>query len=169
VGWHLSGGDADAPAFASTIIIGTSFVMRVLFFATFFFTKIAMSGDRYLISEQNDPLVSPNPQMLPGRRGRAGVHTGVAYVLYLSEESLFAQFKYFAGKHSRNEKYQLWTHENHAEELLPFVPEKSLIKLNYLHQNPVRAGIVSQPEHYLYSSAVDYSGAKGIIGIDFIR
>ncbi|MGI8636155.1 MAG: hypothetical protein ACR2KZ_12205 [Segetibacter sp.] len=30
-------------------------------------------------------------------------------------------------------------------------------KLNYLHDNPVRAGIVYQPCHYKYSSAVDYS------------
>ena len=66
------------------------------------------------------------------------------------------QFKYYADRHARNEKYQLWTHENHAEELLPMVPEKGLIKLNYIRQNPVRAGIVADAEHYLYSSAMDY-------------
>ncbi len=31
-------------------------------------------------------------------------------------------------------------------------------KLNYIHNNPVEAGIVTSPEHYLYSSAVNYAG-----------
>jgi len=31
------------------------------------------------------------------------------------KEWMLHQFKYYAGKHTRNEKYQLWTHENHAE------------------------------------------------------
>jgi putative transposase len=29
-------------------------------------------------------------------------------------------------------------------------------KLNYIHQNPVEAGIVEKAEEYLYSSAKDY-------------
>ncbi|MCH7406550.1 hypothetical protein [Belliella aquatica] len=30
--------------------------------------------------------------------------------------------------------------------------------LNYIHQNPVEAGIVLSPEEYLYSSAANYAG-----------
>jgi hypothetical protein len=48
------------------------------------------------------------------------------------------------------------------------VPEKGLIKLNYIHQNPVRAGIVAEAEHYLYSSAKDYTGRKGLIDVDLM-
>ena len=33
-------------------------------------------------------------------------------------------------------------------------------KLNYIHNNPVRAGIVEKGEDYLYSSARDYAGIK---------
>ena len=37
-------------------------------------------------------------------------------------------------------------------------------KLHYLHQNPVRAGIVAKAEEYLYSSACDYYGnRKGLL------
>jgi len=85
------------------------------------------------------------------------------------KEWMLHQFKYYANRHTRNDKYQLWTHENHAEELLPMVPEKGLIKLNYIHQNPVRAGMVAEPEHYLYSSAIDYAGRKGLIEVDLMR
>ena len=42
-------------------------------------------------------------------------------------------------------------------------------KLDYLHNNPVEAGIVSNAEDYLYSSATDYSGGKGLININFIE
>jgi hypothetical protein len=33
-------------------------------------------------------------------------------------------------------------------------------KLNYIHQNPVKAGIVLRSEDFLYSSASNYAGIK---------
>ena len=52
-------------------------------------------------------------------------------------------FKFKATLHQRNEIYQLWTHDNHPIEL----ESNSFIaqKLNYLHDNPVRAGWVDEP------------------------
>jgi hypothetical protein len=41
-------------------------------------------------------------------------------------------------------------------------------KLNYIHDNPVRAGIVANAEHYLYSSAANYAGKKGVMEIDYL-
>jgi len=41
-------------------------------------------------------------------------------------------------------------------------------KMDYIHFNPVRAEIVANPEEYLYSSARDYSGEKGLVNIDFV-
>lgn len=40
-------------------------------------------------------------------------------------------------------------------------------RINYNHENPVRSGIVEKPEDYLYSSARNYSGIKGIIEVDY--
>jgi len=40
--------------------------------------------------------------------------------------------------------------------------------MDYIHYNPVRAEIVANPEEYLYSSARDYSGEKGLVNIDFV-
>lgn len=39
--------------------------------------------------------------------------------------------------------------------------------MNYIHENPVRAGIVENPEDYLYSSARNYAGLKGLIEVDY--
>jgi hypothetical protein len=33
-------------------------------------------------------------------------------------------------------------------------------KLNYIHLNPIRAGIVEKAQHYIYSSASNYVNDK---------
>jgi len=76
------------------------------------------------------------------------------------------QFAYYAGRHSRNENYQIWTNSNHPEEC--FSKEFTQTKLDYIHNNPVRAGFVDTPEDYLYSSAKNYAGKQGVIDIDLI-
>ena len=42
-------------------------------------------------------------------------------------------------------------------------------KLNYIHTNPIRAGIVEEPHHYLYSSARDYADIPWLVKISFIE
>lgn len=72
-------------------------------------------------------------------------------------------FEFSAKQHKRNSKYQVWTHENHAELIYSnkFIDQK----INYIHDNPVRAGIVEKAEDYLYSSARDYVGLQGVLDI----
>ncbi len=41
-------------------------------------------------------------------------------------------------------------------------------RLNYLHNNPVKDGIVFEAHHYMWSSAIDYSGGKGLLDIEFL-
>jgi len=63
-----------------------------------------------------------------------------------------------------NETYQFWQQdESHPIEL--WSSEVMDQKLDYIHYNPVVAGWVDEPEHYLYSSARDYAGSKGLIDI----
>jgi putative transposase len=67
-------------------------------------------------------------------------------------------------QNSRNVNFQFWRQENHPEELFSrkFIRQK----LNYIHNNPVEAGIVDRAEDYVYSSARDYkSKIKGLIEI----
>ncbi len=74
------------------------------------------------------------------------------------------EFKYYASRHSRNEKYQLWQHDNHFVELSS--PAFMQQKIDYIHQNPVRAGLVYKAEDYVYSSASNYAGIDQIIDVD---
>jgi putative transposase len=67
-------------------------------------------------------------------------------------------------RNPNNEKYQFWQQdESHPIEL--WSNEVIDQKLDYIHNNPVVAGWVDEPEHYLYSSARDYAGGKGLIDI----
>ena len=62
-----------------------------------------------------------------------------------------------AGKRNANNKnFQFWQQHNHPIEL----NSNSMIdqRLDYIHNNPVEAGIVLSPEDYLYSSAINYAG-----------
>lgn len=81
-------------------------------------------------------------------------------------EWMLNRFEFNAQHHSRNETYQLWTHENHAVILSTndFIQNK----LEYLHNNPVRARIVQKPEDYLYSSARNYAGLDSVLDVVLI-
>jgi putative transposase len=67
-------------------------------------------------------------------------------------------FKKAGEANSRNSNYQFWRQENHPKEL--FSSGFTVQKLNYIHNNPVEAGIVEKQEQYLYSSARDYQLGK---------
>jgi len=41
-------------------------------------------------------------------------------------------------------------------------------KPDYLHNNPLEAGVVENAEDYLYSSARDNSGMKGLVNIEIL-
>ena len=71
-------------------------------------------------------------------------------------ELLLRLFERAGRKNSNNTKYQFWQQHNHPIELN--TNKKLDDTLNYIHQNPVKAGIVLSPEHYLYSSAMNYAG-----------
>ena len=50
----------------------------------------------------------------------------------------------------RSHKYSLWEHHSNA---LPILSENTFMqKVNYIHQNPVRAGLVERAEDYRWSS-----------------
>jgi len=69
-----------------------------------------------------------------------------------------------AGKaNNQNKDFQLWQQGNHPVELTTLAIAHQ--KLDYIHNNPVEAGIVEKPEDYLYSSARDYYEMRGLIDI----
>ena len=77
-------------------------------------------------------------------------------------------FRKAGESNSRNKTYQFWGQDNHPEEL--YSSKFIFQKMSYTHNNPVVAGLVEKPEHYLYSSARDYFHGKkcGLLDLVFL-
>lgn len=73
------------------------------------------------------------------------------------------QFRLRGKMNRRNQGYQFWTHENHPIELS--TNEMIDQRINYIHENPVRAGFAIEAIYYPYSSAMDYADQKGLVEI----
>src|SRR6478736_4042287 len=61
-------------------------------------------------------------------------------------------FRHAGEQNSNNMTYQFWKQDNHPVEC----NTPDILKQNYLHENPVRAGFVEKAEDWVYSSAEDY-------------
>ena len=72
------------------------------------------------------------------------------------KEWMLWMFERAGSKNAQNERYQFWQNGYHPVELC----NERMVKqrLNYLHENPVRAGFVLSAEEYKYSSARNYAG-----------
>ena len=80
-------------------------------------------------------------------------------------EWLMYMFKHFAIKNKTGQDYQFWTHDNHP--IVLYSPSVVSQKIAYIHNNPVRAGIVELPEAYIFSSAVYYvTGEQGVLDVE---
>jgi len=75
-------------------------------------------------------------------------------------------FEYHAKFNKRNNELQFWTHENHAVELV--TNEMMLSRIEYIHDNPVRAGWVFNQEDFMYSSARNYAGLEALMEVDML-
>jgi REP element-mobilizing transposase RayT len=75
-------------------------------------------------------------------------------------------FRSAGAANGKNKTYQFWRQNNQPKELESnhFTDEK----VDYLHANPVHAGLVSHPEAWCYSSAMDYAGEKGLLDVEIL-
>jgi REP element-mobilizing transposase RayT len=78
-------------------------------------------------------------------------------------EWMLERFKQATESHSRNKNYQFWQYGNHPIEI--YTNKFMWSKLDYIHLNPVRAGLVAQASDYIYSSASNYVNDTGLLKI----
>ena len=79
-------------------------------------------------------------------------------------DRLLDRLRFSKRAHKADREYQFWQEGVHAE--LVFSEAMIQEKLNYIHDNPVKRGYVSLPEHWRYSSASQCKGLAGLIDID---
>ena len=75
------------------------------------------------------------------------------------KEWMLRIFEQVGKKNSNNAHYQFWQHHNQPIELS--ANHEIGQTIDYIHNNPVLAGFVNNPEGYPYSSATDFVGKKG--------
>lgn len=78
-------------------------------------------------------------------------------------EWMLDKFAFEAKRTRRAKHYKVWKDDNHAIDLRHI---DAMSKIDYIHENPVTAGIVNEPQHYLYSSAIDYAEGKGLVKVE---
>ena len=73
-------------------------------------------------------------------------------------------FELYKKKYKIKSKYQFWQEGNHPKQIQNV--EMFNQKVEYIHYNPVKRGLVSNELDWIYSSARDFAGLEGIFGLD---
>ena len=82
-------------------------------------------------------------------------------------EWLLNQLRYYRADYKPQE-YQVWQEGSHPQAIVS--DEMLEQKLEYLHNNPVKRGMVASPEHWRYSSAHEWlGGAEPVLRCDHWR
>ncbi len=81
-------------------------------------------------------------------------------------EWMLRLFSEEANESAKHTTYKFWQAGNHAIELFSehFVWEK----LNYIHNNPVTAGLVKQAHEWVYSSASNYQDMESVLAVHIL-
>lgn len=111
-----------------------------------------------------------NPEVILGRFKEYTAKQLIKNIAENEQESrrewLLWMFKRAAAKSSNVSNYQFWQHNNKPIEI--WSPKVIEQKADYLHDNPVEAGFVTEAYYWKYSSAIDYSGGKGLVAIKYL-
>jgi putative transposase len=129
---------------------------------------VIMSNHMHLIARANDKQKKTLSDIV--RDFKKFTHHEMAPIIESEVESrntwMIHQFEYFGRINPNNKNWQIWENDSHPEDC--FTKAFTDSKLNYIHENPVRAGIVAKPEDYLYSSASNYMLGSGLIDVELL-
>ncbi|MCG8374481.1 MAG: hypothetical protein MI700_13150 [Balneolales bacterium] len=76
-------------------------------------------------------------------------------------------FKNSKLKHKADREFQVWTEGFHPKQI---IDEKMIVqKIEYIHYNPVRAGLVKKALDWEFSSARFYEGFESLISLTNFR
>lgn len=82
---------------------------------------------------------------------------------------MMQRFEEFSKSLRRIEKFHLWQNCSSPLRIQCDQPRVLLDQIDHIHENPVREKIVEMPESYLFSSARDYIGHKGLVNVKVIQ
>jgi REP element-mobilizing transposase RayT len=66
-------------------------------------------------------------------------------------------------RHRKDRMYQVWQEGYHPQ--LIQGEQMMIQKIEYIHNNPIRKGLVGESSEWLYSSVANYCGEKGLLDV----
>ena len=97
-------------------------------------------------------------------------YTALAIIRQLEQDKrawLLNQLAYFRKRYKTRSTHQVWQEGSHPKPVLH--NDMMHQKMAYIHNNPVKAGFVAKPEHWLYSSAANYITGAGVFAVDLFE
>ena len=82
---------------------------------------------------------------------------------------MMQHFEDYSKSLRRIEKFHLWQNCSSPVRIDCGQPRCLLDRIAHVHENPVRERIVDQPEAYVFSSARDYAGMRGMVNVRVIQ
>ncbi len=77
---------------------------------------------------------------------------------------LLNQIEYWKKEYKRGSHYQIWQEGYHPQQIIS--EEMLMQKIEYIHNNPVKRGLVERGEYWKYSSARNFLGDNSLIELD---
>jgi REP element-mobilizing transposase RayT len=87
----------------------------------------------------------------------------------LRRDWMLQRFEEYSKSLRRLEKFHLWQNCSSPFRIENGQPRLLMDRIAHVHENPVREGIVDQPESYLFSSARDYAGIRGLVAVKIVQ
>lgn len=82
---------------------------------------------------------------------------------------MIQRFEDFSKSLKRIEKFNVWQNCSSPLRIDPSQPALLFDRIDHIHDNPLRDRIVDSPESYLFSSARDYAGMRGLVKVKVIQ
>ncbi len=122
------------------------------------FAFVIMSNHMHMLASHDDSKLNLVIRDFKGYTASRIIYEIQTNPIESRKDWLMHMFKFHAKFKNQNFKYQFWQKTNHPTVL--DTNEMIDQKLDYIHDNPVKAGIVTEAEYYVYSSANPNCGFK---------
>ena len=128
---------------------------------------VIMTNHVHLIISSNDNKIEHIVRDLKKYTSKKIIKSIQDNSLESRKEWMLNIFSYTGKNNNNNKEFQFWKQDYHPIQL--DTPEKMKQRIVYLHENPVRSGLVWEPWHYKYSSASDYyTNEHGLVKIEHL-
>ncbi len=115
------------------------------------FAYVIMSNHAHFVMRRSVGLLSDLLRDFKSFTAKQLLHLIATMPNESRSEWMLLHFNHAGLKSAQNKEFAFWKKDSHPIEL--YTAKVFDQKVEYIHRNPVKAGIVAEPEHFLLSSA----------------